>query len=123
MAALTITMVDVVVYLPTLVGQEQPVHAAIGSALEEAVALHLVQELAHIALGDQQRVGKLLLADAFGGADLGQYVELRRAELAAAQRIARCAIDFLKDTYQPQPRQQTGRAYIARPGCSAATDS
>ena len=36
-----------------LVGQKQAVDATVGAALEQAAALHLVEQLAHVALGDQ----------------------------------------------------------------------
>src|SRR5581483_552729 len=55
------------------------------------------------ALGHQQRVGQLLLRNPFGRADVGKYVELRRAEPPAAQVLAPDALDLVADPYQPQP--------------------
>jgi len=56
---------DLIVEASTLVGQEQPVHPPVGSSLEQTAAFHLVQQLTDVALGHQQRVGELLLTDAF----------------------------------------------------------
>src|SRR5438552_14730035 len=47
---------------------------------------HLVCRL----LLEKKNVGQLLLADAFGRSDLGQHVQLGRAEMAVAQGLRRC---------------------------------
>src|SRR5437879_6030661 len=100
-------------HAPALIGQKKAVDASIWPPLQQAAALHFVQQLAHVTLGDQERVGKLLLADPFGGTDLGQYVELGRAELTVAQRLGRCAVDLLEDANQAQPGQQAWRSNLA----------
>ena len=56
---------------PALIGQKKAIEASIWPPLQQTTAFHLVQQLAHVALGDQERVGELLLADAFVGTNFG----------------------------------------------------
>src|SRR6266571_2706075 len=97
-------------YAPALIGQEQAVDPSVRTALQQTAAFHLVQQLAYVAFGDQERVGELLLADPFGGSNLGQHVELGGAKLTVAQRLARSPVDFLEDANQAQPGQQARRS-------------
>ena len=62
---------DFIMHAPALIGQKKAVDTSVRTPLQQPTALHFVQQLAHVALGDQQRIGQLLLADTFGGPDFG----------------------------------------------------
>src|SRR5919199_1269259 len=94
--------------------QESQQLAPVWAPLEQTARFHLVEQLADVALGDQQRVRELLLADALGRANLGQYVELGRTELPTTQRVSGGAIHLLKDTDEPQSGQEPGPADVTR---------
>src|SRR6266849_6759107 len=95
-----------------LISQKKTVDASVRTPLQQTAAFHLVQQLADVALGDQQCIRELLLADTFGGTDFGQHVELGRAELAITQGLGRGAVDLLEYANQPQPDEQAWRANL-----------
>ena len=86
-------------------GKVQAVGAAILAADQQAGLLQPVQQLADVALGDQQRVRQVLLALSLGRAHVGDDVELGLAQAPAAQVFAGGTLHLASDAQQAQPGQ------------------
>ena len=66
---------------------------------------HTVEQLADIPLGHQQPVGKLLLGQPFAGADLGEDVELRQAQIVRAHLRDEPVLDTMEDAGKAEPER------------------
>ena len=93
------------------IGEEQAVRAALLAAGDQAILLHLVEQLRDIPLGHQQRIGQFLLRHPAGRPDLRQNVELGGVETMQAKESLRAGVDLLEHACQAQPGQQGGLAH------------
>src|SRR5947209_17819057 len=67
--------------------EKEAIGASFLAAFDKVSSLHPVKELAHVALGDEQRVGERLLGHPGGGSHVGEDVELSHAQSVEAHLL------------------------------------
>lgn len=89
--------------LPARAGEVDAIGPTLLLPPEQAIALERVEQLADVALGDEQGVGKLLLGRALVQPGVVDDIESADGEAQLAEPIARLAVNPVKDTHEPYP--------------------
>lgn len=89
--------------VPTAIGEVDAIRASLLLAVEEMIRLHRVEQLGHVAFGDQEGIGEFLLCSPFLGPRVVEDIKTADGEVPRLHRFSRAAIDLLIDTQQTKP--------------------
>lgn len=89
--------------VPAAIRKIDAIHAALLLAEEELIRLHRVQQLGHVAFGDEEGIGEFLLRSPFLGPRMIEDIETADREFPRLHRFSRAAIDLLIDAHQAKP--------------------
>src|SRR5215208_2394113 len=90
---------------PPLLAEVETVGPPLLAPRDQPPPLHLVHQVADVALGDEQRITQLLLHAPLRSPHIGQYVELRAVQAVSPEVLGRRPFHLLDAPPHPQPRQ------------------